>query len=575
MIAICGRRQSSANEQEETSMLKRSTQPHGRFILGRLLFLLAVTSLPLSGYAQRPEMLPYVTVDAPQFVPAAAADFMKDDYVVLGVATGKVAKAYPAADLAQHGSALDTMPDGPITITWCGVCNVGVVYRRKLGQYVLHFDYDSMLHGNEVQKDRETGSRWQQALGVAIDGPLKGRQLTPYPFIRTSWGEWKRQYPGTLVMQPLAGYAERMPLMHQLSRAAYLGEGEAPAEAAFRGDFRVRPRELVAGLQVGAAAKAYPFSALRGARVVNDMVGGSPVLIVHQPGSDTTTGFIARAKGRVLSFAAVDAAASELVDRQTRSRWTPYGLATQGPLKGTQLQGLILVPQFWFAWSQFHPSTELFSASVALPGVLWEPLLRAPLPSDAISRLIALKLSVGPAATRADSAGPGRQHDAPVMAYLLKGRIETRMEPGPLRVYERDGFFYEAPGQVDKTLRNLSRIRPAEILIFTVDNAGKESAPLIEAPLTTTVDQEISLIRLTLGPGATAAAPPHSDAALVYVLAGNIETTSAASTSESHAAGSLFVERPHEGTLQFRNKSKFEVATILVFAATTRPMSAP
>src|SRR5690606_4049046 len=98
-------------------MLKRSTQPHGRLILGGLLSLLAATALPLSGYVQRPEMWPYVTVDAPQFVPAAAADFMKDDYVVLGVATGKVAKAYPAADLAQHGSALDTMPDGPITIT--------------------------------------------------------------------------------------------------------------------------------------------------------------------------------------------------------------------------------------------------------------------------------------------------------------------------------------------------------------------------------------------------------------------------------------------------------------------------
>jgi hypothetical protein len=557
-------------------MLKRSTQPHGRFILGRLLLLLAVASLSASGFAQQPVMLPYVTIDAPQFVHAAAADFLKDDYVVLGVATGTVAKAYPAADLAQHGSALDTMPDGPITITWCGVCNAGVVYRRNLGQYVLHFDYDSMLHGNEVHKDRETGSRWQQALGEAIDGPLKGRQLTPYPFIRTTWGEWKRQYPGTLVMQPLAGYAQRMPLMHQLSRSAYVGEGEAPAEAAFRGDFRVRPRELVAGLQVGAAAKAYPFSALRAARVVNDSVGGNPVLIVHQPGSDTTTAFIPRAKGRPLSFfPAVDGAASELVDRQTRSRWTPYGLATQGPLKGTQLQGLILVPQFWFAWSQFHPSTELFLATTALPSVVWEPLLRAPLPPDAISRLIALKLTVSPARTGTDSAGPGHQHGAPVMAYLLKGRIENEMEHGPLRVYERDGFFYEAPGQVRKTLRNLSRTRPAEILIFTGDDAGKEPAPLIAAPLTKTVDKEISLLRLTLGAGATAAAPPHSDAALVYVLAGTIETTSAASTSESHAAGSIFVVAPHEGTLRYRNKSRFEAARILMFAATTRPMAAP
>ena len=32
------------------------------------------------------------------------------------------------------------------------------------------------------------------------------------------------------------------------------------------------------------------------------------------------------------------------------------------PLKGTQLKPVILVPQFWFAWSQFHPGTQIFAA---------------------------------------------------------------------------------------------------------------------------------------------------------------------------------------------------------------------
>ena len=98
-----------------------------------------------------------------------------------------------------------------MTVTWCGVCNVGAVYRRKLDGRVLHFDYDSMVAGNEVQKDRETGSRWQQAIGEAIDGPLKGRRLVLYPFTRTTWAEWRRQHPDTRVMKPLPGYAERMP----------------------------------------------------------------------------------------------------------------------------------------------------------------------------------------------------------------------------------------------------------------------------------------------------------------------------------------------------------------------------
>lgn len=550
-------------------MLLRLTLPRKRRLPLELVLALTLTVLAPIGFAQRPQMLPYVTIDAPRFVPAAAADFMKDDYVVLGVASGKVAKAFPAADLAQHGSALDDMPDGPITVTWCGVCNVGVVYRRTLGRRVLHFDYDSMVYGNEVQKDRETGSRWQQALGEAIDGPLKGARLAPYPFTRTSWGEWKRQHPGTLVMQPMPGYAELMPLMDRLSKGAYVGEGEAPANSAFRGDFRVRPRELVAGLQFDNAQKAYPFSVLRALHVVNDRVDGKPVLIVHQPRSDTTTGFMARARGHDLIFDAVNDEATELVDRQTHSRWSAYGLATSGTLKGLQLERLVLVPQFWFAWSQFHPATQLFTATATQSGAVWEPLLRVPLPTDALPKLTVQRLVVRPAPKDGPNISiPSHQHAAPVLGYLLRGQIENEVDPDPVRVVGRDGFFYEPPNHVHRSLRNLSQTEAAEILVFMGGDPGKNAKPLIEVPLSTVGDQDLALLRVTLGDGASVQAKPHTGPALVYVVAGEIEST-AGSNPERHAAGEVFVEAAHEGTLTYRNKSSTERARILVFAATT------
>ena len=48
---------------------------------------------------------------------ASAVTFLLDDDILLGVASGNVAKAYPAADLTQHGSVDDQMPDseGPGT----------------------------------------------------------------------------------------------------------------------------------------------------------------------------------------------------------------------------------------------------------------------------------------------------------------------------------------------------------------------------------------------------------------------------------------------------------------------------
>jgi hypothetical protein len=62
--------------------------------------------------------LPYVTVDHPQFIPAAQASFLGDTDRLIGIADGNVVKAYPAAILAQHGVVQDSTPSGPIAVTW-------------------------------------------------------------------------------------------------------------------------------------------------------------------------------------------------------------------------------------------------------------------------------------------------------------------------------------------------------------------------------------------------------------------------------------------------------------------------
>ena len=43
-----------------------------------------------------------------------------------------MAKGYPAADLTQHGAVSDVLPDGPVSVTWCGVCNTGLVFRADV-----------------------------------------------------------------------------------------------------------------------------------------------------------------------------------------------------------------------------------------------------------------------------------------------------------------------------------------------------------------------------------------------------------------------------------------------------------
>ena len=234
------------------------------------------------------------------------------------------------------------------------------MFRAEAKGQPLVLDNAGVVAGNEVFKDRGTGSRWQQSSLEAISGPLQGAHLQLHPFLLTSWQEWRRLHPDTLVLKPLPGYAERIPEKNKMIRAGLSGEGAAPNDVTYHDD-RLKPKTMVLGLDVEGASKAFPLEALRQVRVVNDVLGGKPVLIVHQPSSDTTTAFVARAGGKTLTFEAANAEASALVDRQTNSRWNAYGECVSGRLKGSTLEALVLEPEYWFAWSEFHRETAVYA----------------------------------------------------------------------------------------------------------------------------------------------------------------------------------------------------------------------
>ena len=218
-----------------------------------------------------------------------------------------------------------------------------------------------VVGGNEVFKDAETGSRWQQSSLEAISGPLKGERLKLYPFLLTSWEEWKRLHPDTLVLKPLPGYAERIAAKNAQLRVGFPTSKAAPDDVLHRDD-RLKAYTKIIGLTVGTASRAFPIDALERTRVVNENLGSQPILVVHQPKSETTTAFVASAKGRHLTFVEANAGATELIDRETGSRWTPYGECRSGSLKGAQLEPLIMEPEYWFAWSEFHPQTTIFGS---------------------------------------------------------------------------------------------------------------------------------------------------------------------------------------------------------------------
>jgi len=234
-----------------------------------------------------------------------------------------------------------------------------VYARRTVDGRVLDFGVSGKLLMNAlVMYDRQTESLWSQLLGRAVEGPLAGTELEPFPAIQTTWANWRALHPSTMALRT-GGWRGDDPYTDYFDSPAAGVMGET------RRDERRPAKALVTGALIGGQAVAYPWSDLARARVANDEVAGVGVLVVHDPRVRTTTLFERDAGGRRLTFSAAPGGAEPLVleDAETGTRWLAWtGAAIDGPLAGRTLARIPATTAFWFAWKDYYPNTRLFTA---------------------------------------------------------------------------------------------------------------------------------------------------------------------------------------------------------------------
>ena len=134
---------------------------------------------------------------------------------------GATPRAYPLRYLTWHEIVNDTVGGVPVAVTFCPLCNSGMVFDRRVGGQELSFGVTGKLRASDmVMYDHQTESWWQQALGQGIVGAHTGTQLKQLPAWMESWAEFARRNPDGLVMDqpranrsygrnPYAGYDSR------------------------------------------------------------------------------------------------------------------------------------------------------------------------------------------------------------------------------------------------------------------------------------------------------------------------------------------------------------------------------
>ncbi len=146
-------------------------------------------------------------VDDPRFESReAAADRLAEGDVVFGVVHDGVAKAYPQYVLVWHEIVNDRLGDQPVSVTYCPLTGTAMGFDRGGTTFGVS---GRLLNSNLVMYDRATDSRWPQMLGTAISGAYEGESLNEFRLVWTTWGEWSRAHPDTLVLTEDTGFARR------------------------------------------------------------------------------------------------------------------------------------------------------------------------------------------------------------------------------------------------------------------------------------------------------------------------------------------------------------------------------
>ncbi len=261
-------------------------------------------------------------LDDPAVTDAAGGDWYPDDAIVFGLVEGDEALAIPKNIAEIHEMFNLTLDGRRFGIPYCTLCGSAQAYRTDDAVTVGGADEVPVLRtsgllsrSNKVMYDLRTQSVFDTFTGAAVTGPLQdqGLVLDEATVLRTTWGAWKAAHPDTAIIAEDGGIGRSYSLDPLQGR-----DDNGPIFPIGPADERLDVQELVVGvITAGGTPVAFPAASARVALAAGDAVVTAGVELVDDGGG----------------LRAVDAVTGE-------------------PLASHEA--------FWFAWSQFHPATELW-----------------------------------------------------------------------------------------------------------------------------------------------------------------------------------------------------------------------
>jgi hypothetical protein len=184
--------------------------------------------------------------------------------------------------------------------------------------------------------------------------------LVPAVFAESTPSGWQKAWPNTDFSKTSVPFSE---IMSGGVNKDMIRSIDAPTFSPVSSITSLAPNEPVVSLKLGGVARAYPIRVLTRREIVNDVIGGVPVLITFCPLCNAAIAFDRRVDDEVLEFGTSGKLRhSDLVmyDRTTESWWQQFtGEAIVGELTGQKLKMLPVRLESWAWFKTRFPGGEV------------------------------------------------------------------------------------------------------------------------------------------------------------------------------------------------------------------------
>ena len=256
-------------------------------------------------------------IDNPTVTSAGDATWLGDDDVVFGIVINGEARAYPLQIMEVREMVNDTLGGRDLGIPYCSLCGAAQAYftddlPNDVARPILRTS-GLLSRSNKVMFDLNTYSIFDTFTGRALTGPLAqlGLTLKQATVITTDWRSWRESFPDTSVLTEDLALGRNFDFRQTR-------DAEGPIFPIGDVDPRLPIQEEVVGVLAPSGA---PIAFPRG-----------PSLLALRSGTEVA------AEGVTLIESAGGLRAVDVDGKEVSSHQA-----------------------YWFAWSQFHPNTRVWS----------------------------------------------------------------------------------------------------------------------------------------------------------------------------------------------------------------------